>query len=249
MANVSPFQPLTQTWVFAASSAAGTPVQITPRNPGYGSYLQYLIANNGSTGVWVTLAGSSAGAAQTIPSGGTPGNAVWIEAGQSRVLTGPPAAWFNAQTSAGATTLYVTGGEGVMMGATTAVAGTAGNPALPSGATAVVASSGNVANATAAASLPAVAGKTNYVTGFEITGGGATVAALVTATLSGLVGGVTLSYVFGAPLGVAVPAAPLVVEFGQPIPASAANTAITLSMPALGAGNTNAAVNINGYVV
>lgn len=126
--------------------------------------------------------------------------------------------------------------------------GNGGNPLVPAGATNVAASSGNVANATATATMPAVAGKTNYVAGFSITGGGATAAALVTATLSGIAGG-PLSYTFGAPLGVAVEASPILVEFATPIPASAVNTAISISLPALGTGNTNAAVNIHGYVV
>lgn len=121
-------------------------------------------------------------------------------------------------------------------------------PTIPAAATSVAASSGNVANATATASLPAVAGKTNYVTGFEITAGGATAAALVTATLAGVVGG-PLSYTFGAPAGATTAAQPLIVEFATPLPASAANTAITVTLPALGAGNTNAAVSLHGYVV
>lgn len=129
-----------------------------------------------------------------------------------------------------------------------ALVGNAGNPLVPSGATNVAASSGNVANATATATLPAVAGKTNYVTGFSITGGGATTATLVTATLTGVVGG-PLSYTFGAPAGVTTAALPLVVELETPIPGSAPNTAVSISLPALGAGNTNAAVNIHGYVV
>lgn len=119
---------------------------------------------------------------------------------------------------------------------------------IPPGAVAVNGASGNVANATAAATLPAVGGKTNYVTGFEITGGGATAAALVAATLAGLLGG-TATYIFATPAGVALGAAPLIVEFQTPIPASAVNTAITLTLPALGAGNTNAAVAIHGFLL
>lgn len=115
------------------------------------------------------------------------------------------------------------------------------NQCTPAGA-----ASGNVANAIASASLAAVAGKRAYVTGFEITAGGATAAALVLATLAGVLGG-TKSYVFGAPAGAAVQGTPLIVSFKHPIPASAINTAITISLPALGAGNTNASVNIHGF--
>lgn len=129
-----------------------------------------------------------------------------------------------------------------------ALVGAGGSPLVPPGGTNVAASSGNVANATAAATMPAVASKTNYVTGFSITAGGATAAALVDATLTGVVGG-PLHYTFAAPAGATTGALPLIVELETPIPGSAVNTAVTLSLPALGAGNTNAAVNIHGYVV
>jgi hypothetical protein len=121
-------------------------------------------------------------------------------------------------------------------------------PGLPIGATAVQASSGNVANAAATATMPAVVGKTNYVSGIEITGGGATAAALVIATLAGLLSG-THSYVIGAVAGAAAPNQPLAIEFFPALPASAANIAITLNVPALGAGNTNCVANIHGFVL
>lgn len=108
-------------------------------------------------------------------------------------------------------------------------------------------SSGNVANAIATATLAAVAGKTNYCTGFEITAGGATAASAVTAALTGLLGG-TMNYGYGAPLGAGVPGVPLCVTFDPPLPASAVNTAVSISLPALGAGNAIASVNIHGYV-
>jgi hypothetical protein len=116
----------------------------------------------------------------------------------------------------------------------------------PNQTTPVHAASGNVANASAAATIPAVAGKRAYVTGFEITAGGATAAALVDAALSGILGG-TATYTFGAPAGAAVQAVPLIVKFQMPIPASAINTAIAITLPALGAGNTKAAVAIHGF--
>lgn len=97
------------------------------------------------------------------------------------------------------------------------------------------------------ATLPAVAAKTNYITGFEITAAGATAGAAVQALVSGVVGG-PLAYSFVAPAGVAVGALPLAVEFIPPLPGAAVNTAITVSLPALGAGNTNASVVAHGYV-
>ncbi len=120
--------------------------------------------------------------------------------------------------------------------------------AYPAGATSVTGASGNVANAAAAAALPAVAGKTNYVTGFEITGAGATAASNVIATLAGVITG-TLSYIVTAVAGATVGNRPVIVTFSPAIPASAANVAITLSVPALGAGNTHSAAVIHGYTL
>lgn len=117
-----------------------------------------------------------------------------------------------------------------------------------SGVDELTASSGNVANASAAATLAAAAGETTYITGFEITASGATAAAVVTVTVTGTIGG-TLSYTFVAPAGATAQATPLVVEFPRPIPASAANTAIVVTLPALGAGNTNATVVAHGFRV
>jgi len=119
---------------------------------------------------------------------------------------------------------------------------------LPLGATSLNSASGNVANASAAATLAATAAKTTYIIGFEITAGGATAGALVIATITGVLGG-TLSYIFAAPTGAAVGATPLTVEFSTPVPASAVNTAIVLTLPALGIGNTNAAVVAHGFVI
>jgi hypothetical protein len=120
--------------------------------------------------------------------------------------------------------------------------------ALPSGVTAVTGTSGNVANATAAANLPGVSAKTTYIMGFCITAGGATAAAIVNVSLLNVITG-TMIFNFGVPTGATLMAQPLVVLFNTPIPANAVNTAIQLSMPALGAGNTNAAVNVWGFQI
>ena len=126
----------------------------------------------------------------------------------------------------------------VLLGAPAALA-----QAYPSGA---MASSGNVANAVASAALPAVAGKTNYLTGVMMTSGGATAAAVVTCTITGLLGG-TVTFIYGAPLGVGLLAQPLAMPFPYPLPASAPNVAVTASCPALGLGNTNAAISVLGF--
>ncbi len=82
-------------------------------------------------------------------------------------------------------------------------------------------------------------------TGFEITGAGATAASLVTATLTGCLGG-TRSYVIAVPAGVSAGITPLVVKFDPPLPSATNGTSIVLNVPSLGAGNTAAAANIQG---
>lgn len=116
----------------------------------------------------------------------------------------------------------------------------------PAGATVLSASSSNVANASAAATLAGAASKTTYITGFTVTAGGATAAALVDVTVTGLTGG-TATFTFAAPAGATVGATPLVVMLPRPIPASATNTSIVVTLPALGAGNTKATVNAFGF--
>lgn len=116
---------------------------------------------------------------------------------------------------------------------------------IPAGGTATAASSGNVANASAVATLAAVAAKTNYLSGVEITFAGATAASVVLATITGLLGG-TQTIVVPVPAGVAVAGVPVLLNFYPPHPASAVNTAIAVTLPALGAGNTNACVNARG---
>jgi hypothetical protein len=72
-------------------------------------------------------------------------------------------------------------------------------------------------------------------------------AAVVSSTVTGVKGG-TLTYTYATGVGATVANAPLTVEFTPCIPASAPNTAIVVSLPSLGAGNTNAAVTAGGYM-
>jgi hypothetical protein len=124
--------------------------------------------------------------------------------------------------------------------------GNVSNTPVPSGATSITGSSGNVAAGTATATLAGVSNKTTYITGFQVTAGGATGAALVTVTVAGVITA-SMLYTFAAPAGVTLGATPLIVSFNPPVPASAANTAITVSMPTLGAGNTNTTIVAQGY--
>ena len=116
----------------------------------------------------------------------------------------------------------------------------------PAGATALTASSGNVAAATAVATLAAAAGKTTYITGFAITGSGATAGLPVSVTVTGIITG-TLTYTYAATAGAAVANTPLIVNFPVPIPGNAINTAIVVSCPTLGAGNTNNSAVAYGF--
>lgn len=112
--------------------------------------------------------------------------------------------------------------------------------------TPVANASANQSDAQAQAALPAVANKTNYITSAQIMFTGATAAGTVLATLAGILGG-TMSIPIGVPAGVNAQGTPVLLEFDPPLPANAVNTAITLTLPALGAGNVNAAVSLQGF--
>lgn len=112
--------------------------------------------------------------------------------------------------------------------------------------TAINAASGNVANASAAATLTGADGKVTHICGFSITSTGSTAAAVVSATVTGLTGG-TATFTYATVAGATLSNQPLVVTFTQCIPASDANTAIVVTLPALGLGNTNATVNAWGF--
>ena len=134
-----------------------------------------------------------------------------------------------------------------------AVATNAGVPSVsvgtyPLNATPVHASSGNVSNAIASCTLPGVAGKTNFLTGIDITAGGATSGSVVAASITGLQGG-TRNYSFTVPSGVNLGALPLLLPFWPPLTASAPGVAIVVSLPALGIGNQSANVNSQGFTL
>lgn len=103
------------------------------------------------------------------------------------------------------------------------------------------------ANAAAAnnQTLAAAVGRTTYITGFSVSGAGATAGSVIAVTITGP--GVTLTYYVTVPAGAGVGVAPLVVDFSRPIPASAQNTAIVVNVPSFGAGNTQAAATARGF--
>ena len=116
----------------------------------------------------------------------------------------------------------------------------------PVGSTPITASSGNVAAAVATATMAGAASLTTHITGFQVTGAGATAGAVVSVTVTGTISG-TLTYTYVSATGAAVANQSLIVQFNPPIPASAANTAIVVSCPSLGVGNTNNTVVAQGF--
>lgn len=117
---------------------------------------------------------------------------------------------------------------------------------LPAGAIQINGESGVVGNATATATLAANATLNTWLTGCEITGAGATAAAVATVTISGVANG-PLHHVLVVPAGATTSIVPLIVEYSAPLESSAINTAITVSVGAFGAGNTAASVVAHGY--
>lgn len=119
---------------------------------------------------------------------------------------------------------------------------------LPTGAVALIAGSGTIGNNTASATLTGTATTTVYITGFEVTGAGATAGLAVAVTVSGLLGGSRV-YTYAFAVGALIANMPLIVPYNPPLPASAINTAITVSCPASGIGGTNNTVVAHGYYV
>lgn len=120
-----------------------------------------------------------------------------------------------------------------------------GSP-LPAGAVPVTNSSGNVAATATSATLPASATLFTWITGFQVTGAGATAASVILVTVTGVQGG-TMTYALVVPAGATTSITPLAVPFQPAVRSSAINTAIAVSVPSFGAGNTNAAVTAQGY--
>lgn len=117
---------------------------------------------------------------------------------------------------------------------------------LPLRGVEITATSGNVAAATATASLAAATGKVTYICGFSITSAGSTGAAVVNPTITGIITG-TMTFTYASVAGATLANQHLTVPFTPCMPAATPNTAIVVSMPTLGAGNTNTTVNAWGY--
>jgi hypothetical protein len=116
----------------------------------------------------------------------------------------------------------------------------------PFGGATAVTGSATAAAAAMTATLAGAVGKTTYISGFLVTGAGATAATNISVTITGTISG-TLNYTITVPAGVTTGIQPLGQTFAIPIPASATNTAIVVNVPSFGAGNTNAAVAAYGF--
>lgn len=95
--------------------------------------------------------------------------------------------------------------------------------------------------------LAGAQGKTTYLSGFMITGLGATSASTIVVTITGLVGGGTPAFQLSIPAGATILIAPLEFKPNVPLPASGQNQAITVNVPSFGAGNTAACVTAYGF--
>lgn len=105
---------------------------------------------------------------------------------------------------------------------------------------------------TGAVSAVLAAGGANvltYITGFTACFSTPTTGLTVDVTVGVLTGTKTLHYAVQALAAAATvqPPPPLVVNFPEPIPASALNAAITVTVPALGAGATGVSVEARGF--
>lgn len=124
-----------------------------------------------------------------------------------------------------------------------------GGGEYPSGAVALINGSAIVANAAAVATLTPAGGKTAHILGFQITGTGSTAALAVSVTVTGLLGGVTLSYTYVFEIGALVPNKALIVPFMKALPASGIDTPIVVTCAAGGAGNLRNSAAAQGYYV
>lgn len=117
---------------------------------------------------------------------------------------------------------------------------------LPLQGVQITASSGNVAAGVATATLAAATGKVTYICGFSITSAGSTAAAVVSPTVANVITG-TMTFTYASVAGATLANQHLTVPFTPCISANAPNTTVPVSMPSLGAGNTNTTVNAWGY--
>jgi len=119
-------------------------------------------------------------------------------------------------------------------------------PGAPGSAQTQVTGSQNGGNQANTATLAAAVGKTTFIAGFLCVVGGATAGASGTITIGGLLGG-NITIAVETPVGATSPSVQYGMEFNPPLAATGVNTAITVALSALGAGNTTASAAAWGY--
>lgn len=114
----------------------------------------------------------------------------------------------------------------------------ANDTGYPTGATPVT-GSGSGTTAAVTATLPGVASKTTYICGYSVSQTNPTAATATSITITGTI---TATMTFGAPTLAAAATtmhpSPIIQNFFPCIPASAQNTSLVVTSPALGAGAT-----------
>jgi hypothetical protein len=109
---------------------------------------------------------------------------------------------------------------------------------------------GNTAAGANNLTIGGVAGRMTMLTGFEITGLGATSGSTITVTVTGTASANTPTYYVVIPAGTGVAITPFIQSYGTfGIPGSAPGQSITVNVPSFGSGNTNASVVAHGYLV
>lgn len=98
------------------------------------------------------------------------------------------------------------------------------------------------------ATLAAAAGKYNYLTGIIISGLGATGATGVIVVVDGILGG-PISFTVPILAGATTAIIPFIWNPTVPLRSSDVNTAITVTVPSFGTGNTSARVVATGFQV
>ena len=174
----------------------------------------------------------------------------WLEWSKERTLKVP----FFINAAIGTTAVEI--GDGPQRGRYWSIVRMTASPAYPVGAQLPAAGSTTVsANqaGTGAATpitltVPAVAGQTNQVSSFTVSGTGATAGSTITITLAGVQGG-TQTYDYVVPAGAAVAAPTLQVTFNPPVQATGPNVAIVLTVPSFGAGNLASAAELEAQSV
>jgi hypothetical protein len=116
----------------------------------------------------------------------------------------------------------------------------------PTGQTQVTGAFSGADTTTQAATLAGTAGKTTFICGFSVSGLGSTAGGQVSVTVATLTGPTTLTYSYVFAAGAAVANTPIQFTYNPCLPASAVNTAITVTVPGQ-AGNTATQINTWGY--